>query len=137
MNSCVTAPAQKASAKTVVAKSEPISAEEKELKTFLADYEEAWNKEDVNAIMAFYHDNAKIMTGRNRSIVSRAKYTDIMPGKLKQAGSMKFGKPKIKITENRAKVKVTAELSRMSRDVRFCFYMVRENGRWLITKTEY
>jgi len=110
---------------------------EEALKTFLVDYERAWNKQDIESLTNFYHDDAKIMTGRERKTITKAQYADVLPERFERVGSMKCSSLKIKIAENKAEVKIVIDYSRALKGVKFIFYMIRENGQWLIAKTEY
>jgi len=117
---------------------ENISAtEEKTLKILLLDYEDAWNNQDWKSLMNFYHKDAKIMSGRGRLMVSKAKFTDAVQSKIKRYGSMKFCKPKIKISGDEAKVSATIIFAKRKRDVRYYYDMVRENDKWLIIKEKH
>ena len=110
---------------------------ERILKIFLLDYEDAWNNKDWKSLMDFYHKDAKIMSGRGRLMVSKAKFTDAIKSKVERYGSMKFGKPKIKISGDEAKVSAIIIFSKRKRDVRYYYDMVRENDKWLIIKEEH
>lgn len=120
-----------------ISKDKPGPSDKESIKATLIDYENTWNKKDVDGVISFYHQDAKIMTGAQRKIVSREQYADIIPDRLDRVGSMKFSNPKIKISGDEAKVKVTTKFSRGLREVKFIFYMVRQNDRWLIIKTKY
>jgi ketosteroid isomerase-like protein len=116
--------------------SEAISSDEEEIKAVLASYEEAWNKKDAGGVIAVYHQDAKVMTGREKRIVSKDEYLDILPERFK-LGSMKLGKPSIKIKGDNAKVRVKMKLSGSHRTTRTTFSMTRESDKWLITKQTY
>ncbi len=121
----------------IFSKDKSVSLEKEAVKSVLMDYENAWNRNNTDAVVTFYHQNAQIMTGARRKIVSREQYADTIPDRFEQFGSMTFSAPKIKITGDKAKVKVTTKLSRGIKEVKFIFYMIRQNDRWLIIKTEY
>ena len=125
-----------ASDKGIIAKEEPVSPEEREIKAFLADYKKAWDGKDVNTLVSFYHDDAKIMTGRKHKIVSKKQYANIIPDRFKQLGSVTFGAPKIKITGDKAKVKTTTRFSQGMKSW-LIFYMIQQNSRWLIIEQKY
>ena len=122
---------------TTTKRDKPVSAGEKAIKAVLMEYQKAWNKQDPRGVIAFYHQNAQIMTGAARKIVSTNQYVDIIPQRYEQFGSITFGVPKIKITGNKARVKVTSGFSRGLKKVKFVFSMVKQNSRWLVMKQEY
>ncbi|NIO19968.1 MAG: DUF4440 domain-containing protein [Candidatus Aenigmarchaeota archaeon] len=113
-----------------------ISSDEEEIKAVLASYMEAWNKKDARGVIAVYHQDAKIMTGKEKKIVSKDKYLEILPERF-NLGSMKLGKPSIKIKGDNAKVRVKMNLSGFRRTTRTTFSMIRESDRWFITKQTY
>ncbi|MBW2001766.1 MAG: nuclear transport factor 2 family protein, partial [Deltaproteobacteria bacterium] len=117
--------------------SEPVSIDEKAIRAVLMEYQNAWNRQDPKGTIAFYHQNARIMTGARRNLVSRNQYIDILPQRFEQVASMTFGIPKIKITGDKARVKITSQFSRGLKEVQFIFSMVRQNIKWLIMKQEY
>jgi ketosteroid isomerase-like protein len=116
--------------------SEAISSDEEEIKAVLASYEEAWNKKDAGGVIAVYHQDAKVVTGREKRIVSKDEYLTILPERFK-LGSMKLGKPSIKIKGDNAKARVKSKLSGYDRTTRMTFLMTRENDKWFITKQTY
>jgi uncharacterized protein (TIGR02246 family) len=116
--------------------SEAISSDEEEIKAVLAPYEEAWNKKDARGVIAVYHQDAKIMTGGEKRIVSKDEYLNILLERFK-LGSMKLVNPSIKIKGDNAKVRVKTKLSGSHRTTRMIFSMTRESDKWVITKQTY
>lgn len=100
----------------------------------LMGYEKAWNKKDADGVISFYQENAQIMTGGDKRIVTKREYRKIIPDRF-NFGKVKFGEPDITIKDNNAKVKVKASYKRT--DVIFVFYMVSKNNEWLILSQEY
>ena len=115
----------------------PVSPDEEKIKATLKDYENAWNKKDADGVIAFYHQNARIMTGKNRDIVSRKHYRKLLPDRFKTAKSIYFGVPRMKIAGDKAKVKVKIKLTGDGSESIVTYFMVRQNGKWLIVKQRY
>ena len=113
---------------------EDVSGAEKSIKQTLSNYAEAWNKKDVKGVISFYHDNADIMTGKEKKMVSKQQYEQILPNKWK-FGKIKFGVPKIKVTRDKANVKVKATFKRF--DANFTYAMVLQDNSWLIMVQKY
>jgi len=120
----------------------PISSDEANVKEFFILMENAWNNKDINGVLALYHDNAKIMSGRERKIFSKREYTESL-GNLKGVGKIKFGIPKmikfVKFYENknRAKVDISMILQYENVVLQAKFTLVRSSGSWLILKRTY
>lgn len=120
--------------------SSPIEAEnvsdaEESIKQTLSGYEKAWNKKDTKAVIAFYHDDADIMTGADRRIVSKKEYEKILAKRIRKFGKIKFDVPEITVSGDKAKVKVKVAFKRLH--FNFTFYMVLQDNRWLIMVQEY
>jgi len=120
----------------------PISPDEEAIKAILKNIENAWNKKDTDGIIAFYHQKARIMTGKNRDIVSREHYRKILPDRFETVKSLYFGVSRMKIVGDQAIVKVKMKMTgydSVTRDnvIVVTYSMVRENGKWLIVKTGY
>ena len=115
----------------------PVSPDEEAIKAILKDYEDAWNKKDADGVIAFYHQKAIVMTGKNRDIVSRKHYRKILPDKFKTAKSLYFGVSRMKIVGDKAKVKVKMRMTGFDSSIVVSYAMVRQNGKWLIVKTRY
>jgi len=126
-----------ASTSTTVTKAQIVSMDEKAIQAVFIEYEKAWNRQDAKGVIVFFHQNAQIMTGAKRKIVSTEEYVNIVPQKFEQVGSMTFDDPKIEITGDKAKVAITSQFSRGVKEVKFIFSMVLQNNKWLIMKQEY
>jgi len=105
------------------------------IKSALADYEKAWNDKDADGVIAIYHDDAQIMTGREKKIVTKEKYKSIIPDRRSRFGKIRFGETKIDLKDNKAKVNVPAEFKKIKVD--YTFYMVQKDDKWLIMVQEY
>ena len=116
----------------------PASPDEKGIKDCFIVLEDAWNRKDVTGILATYHKNAKIMTGRERLIVSKEKYGDMLPKRFDTLGILKYGLPKIKVRGDEAEVEVTLETSKYRRKTLMTFSMLRHKEReWLIVSQRF
>ena len=64
-----------------------ISAAEESIKQILQDYEKAWNNKDVRGAIALYHDNAAIMVGDDKKMVTKKQYEEILlkSGKMEKS----------------------------------------------------
>ncbi|RLB27964.1 MAG: hypothetical protein DRH11_17915 [Deltaproteobacteria bacterium] len=112
-----------------------VSEAEQLIKQTLLGFAKAWNDKNANGVIAFYHEDAQIMTGADRRMVTRKQYLNIIPDRCRRFGKIKFGKPKIEIKDNKAKVNVKASFKRVSAN--FTFYMVLQDDRWVIMVQEY
>jgi len=86
---------------------EPKSQDEVEIKALLVDMETKWKNLDKPGYLALMSDDAKIMYGRERKIVSKAEYAKLLPERMKELGPMKFGTPEINVTGDTATVKLS------------------------------
>ena len=111
-----------------------VSADEKSINQTLQDYEKAWDNKDVGGVIALYHDNAAIMTGNDKKMVSKKQYEEILLKKWEN-GKIKLGIPKITVMGAKAKVNVKASFK--SFNANFTYHMVHQNNLWLIMGLEY
>ena len=85
---------------------EPKSPQEQALKNVLLDFQDGVNTLDAVKIANLIHENASIMTGRDRKILSKAEYVKILPGRLAENPAISLGKPKMSVAGNQAEVKI-------------------------------
>jgi len=104
------------------------------IKNTLSGYQKAWNKKDTQKVISYYHDEAAIMTGGGRKMVTKKQYEKIVPARYKH-GKVKFHEPNITIKENAAEVSVKASYKKF--DAQFEFLMVPQGEQWLIRVQEY
>jgi hypothetical protein len=113
----------------------PKSSVEEAIKTVLVMYETEWNKHNEAGVLALYHDRAKIMYGRERTIASKKEYANTLPRTMAAYPTIKLGAPKISITGEKADVKVILSLAQFQSQS--TFYLVRERSKWLIMSFKY
>ena len=119
----------------------PASADEASIKEFFMLVEEAWNSKNIDGVLSLYHDNAEIMKGRERIIVSKREYTNLLNSKnggLRQSGIIKFGAPKVKINGDEAEVEITVVPYGYGNVTLWTsFSLIRANNGWLILSRTY
>jgi len=113
----------------------PKSSNEEAIKTLLLRWETTWNKRDAQGNLALWHDDAKIMYGRERKIASKKEYADMLPKRMAGHPTIKLRAPKIDIKEDKAVVKVTIDFGRHQSAT--TFYLVCENNKWFIMSLKY
>ena len=60
---------------------QPQSAEEEQIKALLVDWQDSWNNKDQARVLAFLHDDAKLMYGRERTVATKQEYAQLLPDK--------------------------------------------------------
>jgi len=113
----------------------PKSSAEAAIKMVLLTWEHSWNNHDEEGVLALYHEEAKIMYGTDRQIVSKEEYVEIIPERMEEAPTVQFGTPRIKISRDEAVVNII--LSMKEHDTPCTFHLVRENDKWFIMSFEY
>jgi len=114
----------------------PKSSEEDAIKVVLVAFESAWNRHDLQGVLAVFHDKGKFMTGREKKIVSKKEYADILPARMSELPTMIIGVPKINIAGEKAVVNVSVDFVRFQ-NPSFIYHLVKENNRWFIMSWEY
>ncbi len=114
---------------------EPKSPQEAALKSSLLIFEQSVNTCNAEEIEDLIHEKASIMIGRERKILSKSEYIKILPQRLADNPSIALGKPKIKVTGNKAEVKIY--LTRGDFNGLIVYNMVLENNKWYIENWKY
>lgn len=114
---------------------EPKSPQEAALKSVLLEFQDGVNTHNAEKIESLIHEDASIMVGRERKILSKAAYRKILPKRLADNPPVALGKPKIKITGDTAEVKIY--LTRGDFGGLVVYNMKQENSQWYIQSWKY
>jgi hypothetical protein len=114
---------------------DPQSPQEQALKNVLLDFQDAVNTLDAIKIGNLIHENASIMIGRDREILSKAEYVKILPKRLAENPAISLGKPKMSVTGNQAEVKIY--MTRGNYNGVIVYHMKLDNNRWYIQSWKY
>ncbi len=118
-----------------IANYEVKSPEEQALKSVLLEFQDSVNNRDSEKIINLIHEDAAIMTGRERKILTRAEYLNILPKRLAENPPIALGKPKMAISEGQAEVK--AYITRGEYRGLLVFNMKRVGNKWYIQSWKY
>lgn len=118
-----------------LAQYEPQSPQEQALKRVLLDFQDGVNTKDSKKVADLIHENASIMTGRDRKIMSKADYLEILPKRLAENPSIALGKPKISLDGDKAEVKIY--MTRGDLNVLVVYGMRMEGHQWYIYAWKY
>ena len=114
---------------------EPKSPQEQALKNIMLDFQNGVNTKDSKKIENLIHENAAIMTGRDRQIISKADYIKILPIRLAENPPIALGKPKMTVSGDKAEVKMY--MARGDYNGLVVFNMKLENTKWYIQGWKY
>lgn len=120
---------------TPLALYEPKSPQEQAIKDIFLDFQNGINTMNYGQIENLIHDKASIMIGRDRKILSKAAYVDILPQRLAQNVSIALGKPKMKVTGDKAEVKIYMISGEYN--LLIVYKMQFEKNKWYIQSWEY
>ena len=120
---------------TPLAVYEPKSPQEQALKRVLLDFQDGVNTINSKKIENLIHEKASIMVGGDRKILSKAEYIKILPKRLAENPSVALGKPKMKVSGDKAEVKIY--MARGDFNTLIIFNMQLENNKWYIQSWEY
>jgi len=84
----------------------PKSSEEEAIKMSLLAFESAWNKHDQQGVLNLLHENAQLMTGREKSLLSKKEYVSILPKRMTDFPTTKLYEPTISVAGDKASVKI-------------------------------
>ena len=114
------------------------SPDEQAIFRLFSDMESAWNKQDADTYITFWHPDLKLKLGTSQSpkYYSKSEYAKVLPERMAEFGPYKMVNPKIlKLEGDRAKAKVIVR--KEQRDYKNVFNLLRENNRWLIVSNEW
>jgi hypothetical protein len=114
---------------------EPKSPQEQALKSIMLDFQHGVNTQDSKKIENLIHENAAIMTGRDRKIISKADYIKILLKRLAENPPIALGKPKMTVAGDKAEVKIY--MARGDNNALVVFDMKLENTKWYIQGWKY
>jgi hypothetical protein len=114
---------------------EPKSSQEQKLKAILLDFQDGVNTLDSKKIENLLHENASLMTGRERKLLSKAEYIKVLPKRLAENPSIALGKPKMTVSGDKAEIKIY--MTRGNYNGLVVYKMISENNEWYIQSWRY
>ena len=114
---------------------EPKSPREQALKSILLDLQDGVNTRNPKKIENLIHEKASLMTGRDRKMLSKTEYIQILPKRLADNPSIALGIPKMKVSGDKAEVKIY--MTRGNFNGLIVYNMKLENNRWFIQSWKY
>ena len=111
------------------------SPQEQALKSILLDFQDGVNTLDSNKVVNLIHEKASIMIGRDRKILSKAEYSNILPKRLAENPSIALGKPKMTLSDDEAEVRIY--MARGDINTLVIFNMKLEDDEWYIQSWQY
>ena len=101
----------------------------------MLEFQDGVNTRNSRKIENLIHENAAIMTGRERKVLSKPEYVKILPKRLAENPPVALGKPKMTVSDDKAEVKIY--MTRGDYDGLVVFNMKMENNRWYIQSWKY
>lgn len=109
---------------------EPKSPQEQALKSTLLEFQDGANAKNSDKVKNLISENASIMVGRDRKILSKKEYVDILPARFAENVSVSLRKPKMIVAGDKAEVKI--HVTRGDTNSLVVFDMRFENDKWYI-----
>jgi hypothetical protein len=113
----------------------PKSQQEQALKSVLLEFQDGANRKDAKIVANLIHENASVMIGRDRKVLSKAEYIKILPDRLAENPPISLGKPRMKISGETAEVKIY--MTRGDYNGLIIYDMKLENNYWYIHSWRY
>ena len=113
----------------------PKSPQEQALKSIFLDFQDGVNSRNSKKIENLIHEQASLMTGRDRKILSKAEYIKILPKRLAENPSISLGIPKMIVTGDKAEVRIY--MTRGNYNGLVVYNMKLENSKWYIKSWKY
>ena len=121
---------------------QPESKDEASIKEFFVNYENLYNAHDVDGLGKLFHPDAQILAGGpDRITVGTEEYLEMHRESFAKNPNLRieFYSPKIKVAEHKAEAtfQIKSPGSGHTNIPPFTYYLVKENGSWLITGRKY
>ena len=115
------------------------TADEEEIKATLVKYFEAWENRDIDGVLSYIHEDAKMMTGGlDRVVLSKKQFSEYVPQVYwSKAPKLELGSPKMNVMGDEATVRVPFICMDTGQPFNMFMELVRENGKWYIMSNKY
>lgn len=120
---------------TPIAEYTPASDQEAAIKSVLLGFEEGVNRRDVEKVAGLIHEDATLMLGRERRLISKGDYLKILPQRLADQPPIALGRPKMALSGNTGDVRIY--MKRGGARVLVTFHLTRVDHRWAINGWDY
>jgi len=120
---------------TPLAAYEPKSPPEQGLKKTLLEFQEGVKAKDADKVKNLLSENASIMVGRDRQILSKKEYVEILSERLAENPPISFGKPKMTVNGDNAEVRIY--VTRGDSNFLVVYDLQYENDKWYIQSWRY
>jgi hypothetical protein len=120
---------------TPLAAYEPESPHEQELKKILLEFQDGVKAKNADKVKSLLSENASIMVGRDRKILSKKEYVEILPERLAENPPISFGKPKMTVNGDKAEVRIY--VTRGDSNFLVVYDLQFENDKWYIHSWSY
>ena len=127
-----------ASTKLNVSDTSSYSQKEREIRQVMLLLEDAWNKRDVETFLSLFSEDAQIMVGRERRMVSKEEYKKMFPA-IFNAGGVKDKVLEIKMVNNSSAIVKTETILLDNYGILLIkkIGLVHDNKRWMINESTY
>ena len=113
----------------------PSSDQEAAIKNVLLGFEDGVNRRDVKKVAVLIHEDATLMLGRERRLISKPDYLKILPQRLADQPPIALGRPKMALSGNTAGVRIY--MKRGEARALVTFHLTHEDHRWAISGWDY
>ncbi|RJR44571.1 MAG: nuclear transport factor 2 family protein [Desulfobacteraceae bacterium] len=128
---CATAPVTP----VAVREYKPVNAEEAAVISVIIAFEESFNQADAKKMSSILADEAKMMHGWNKQILTKEEYKKILPQRIKEMGVVTFSNPRIEI--NQGEATVWADYKSRVAVLNYSFKLKKMGDKWLIMSNSF
>jgi ketosteroid isomerase-like protein len=111
------------------------SPEEAAIVAVVIAFEECLNNADQKRLLSILADEAKMMHGRDKRIMTKKEYVNILPERIKEMGIIKFSNTKTEVSLDTATVK--ADYVGRAAVLDYLFKLKKFGDKWLIMSNSY
>ena len=118
------------------------SKDQEAVRQVIVQSQDAWNKKDAEAYLAFFSDDAQIMVGKERRVVTKTAYKKMLPSVFKHVGEVRHESFDLKVDNQgrTAEVDLVVSNSGKTGDIIWLtkkVLLAKRGGRWLITESTF
>ena len=120
---------------TPLAEYTPSSDQEAAVKNVLLGFEDGVNRRDAQKVAGLIREDAMLMLGRERRLISKPDYLKILSQRLADQPSIALGRPKMALSDNTADVRIY--MKRGNARALITFHLTHDDHRWAISGWTY
>lgn len=113
----------------------PHTTTESQVQATLIELEQSWKRGDTEAVLALFDEDAQIMIGTDRQVLSKVQFAAALPARMAAMPSFTMGPPVFGVSADDRNAIVKTIMNVATKQYFYTFSLAMENERWWIKKS--